>query len=72
MGKIIGELIFGLVRFLVVLVMESFLAVAAKNFITWLDPKIRGRYTRLIVFGLLGIVAYFFLPIVMGLVMGLF
>ena len=67
MGKIIGELLFGLARFLVVLVMESFLVEAARNFMIWLDPKIRGRWTRIITGGLLGIAAYFLFPIVMGL-----
>jgi len=67
MGKIIGELIFGLTRFLVVLVMESVLIQAARNFAAWLDPKVRGRYTKLVVGGLLGVAAYFLFPIVMGL-----
>lgn len=72
MGKIIGELIFGLARFLAALVMESFLADAARSFIMWLDPKIRGRYTRIVVGLLLGVGAYFLFPVVIGLVTGLF
>lgn len=72
MGKIIGELIFGLVRFLAVLVMESFLIDAARSFMIWLDPKIRGRYSRIVVALLLGVGAYFLFPVIMGLVVDLF
>ena len=33
----------------------------------WLDPKVHGRRMKIIVGGLLGVVAYFLFPIVMSL-----
>ncbi|CAN5267435.1 hypothetical protein BH10PSE11_BH10PSE11_03120 [soil metagenome] len=69
MVKLFGELLFGLVRFLFVLLMESFVAEAARKFMAWLDPKVQGRRTKFIIGGLLGIAAYFLFPIVMSLLL---
>lgn len=69
MAKLIGELLFALVRFLVVLLMESFLVEAARKFMVWLDPKVHGRRAKIVAGGLLGIAAYFLFPIVMSLLM---
>jgi hypothetical protein len=63
MAKLFGELLLGLVRVLVV----DLLGQAALRVCAWLDTKITGRYVRLVAGGLLGIAAYFLLPILLGL-----
>lgn len=68
MAKLIGELLIGLVRFIIQLVMSLLLLETAQKFMAWLDPKIRGRWMKIAVGGLLGICAYFLYPVIMSLV----
>ena len=63
MAKLVGELLFGLVRILI----EDMLKQAAVKMCAWLDTKVRGKTTRLVLGGFLGIGAYFMFPIIMGL-----
>jgi hypothetical protein len=63
MANLIGELLFGLVRILI----ADWLKQAAVKVCAWLDTKIHGRTTKMIVGGLLGLAAYFIFPIIMGL-----
>jgi len=63
MAKLFGELLFGLIRLLIV----GLLKQAAVKVCAWLDTKVHGRIARIVVGGLLGIAAYFIFPIIMGL-----
>lgn len=63
MAKLAGELLFGLVRIFIADVLKQ----AAVNVCAWLDTKIQGRTTRLVLGGFLGIAAYFIFPIILGL-----
>ena len=63
MAKLVGELPFELVRILI----ADLLKQAAVKVCAWLDTKIHGRTTRLVLGGLLGIGAYFIFPIILGL-----
>jgi hypothetical protein len=63
MAKLIGEMLFGLVR----LFIEDWLKRAALKVCAWLDTKIQGRTTKIIVGALLGLAAYFVFPIILGL-----
>jgi hypothetical protein len=63
MAKLVVELLFGLVRILIADVLKQ----AAVKACAWLDTKIRGRTTRIVLGGLLGLAAYFIFPIVLGL-----
>ena len=63
MAKLVGELFFGLVRILI----ADLLKQAAVKVCAWLDAKIQGRTTRLVLGGFLGIAAYFIFPIILGL-----
>jgi hypothetical protein len=63
MAKLVGELFFGLVRILI----ADLLKQAAVKVCAWLDTKIQGRTTRLVLGGFLGIAAYFIFPIILGL-----
>ncbi|WP_407112293.1 hypothetical protein [Bradyrhizobium sp. LMG 9283] len=58
-----AELLFDLVRSLV----GSWLREAAVAVCAWLDTKIHGRAARFVVGGLLGIAAYFLIPVIAGL-----
>lgn len=63
MANILGELLFSLIR-------TAFAGWAYSLWIklaTWLDPKIKGRWAKVAVGGLLGLAAYFIIPVVMGL-----
>jgi hypothetical protein len=63
MANILGELLFALIR-------SIFAGWAYSLWIklaTWLDPKIKGRWAKLAVGGLLGVAAYFIIPVVLGL-----
>ena len=63
MAKFLGELLFAVVRaFVKGWAYALFLRVGA-----WLDTKVQGRTTRIVVGILLGIAAYFLIPIVTGL-----
>jgi hypothetical protein len=63
MAKLVGELFFGLVRILI----ADLLKQAAVKVCAWLDTKVQGRTTRLVLGGFLGIAAYFIFPIILGL-----
>jgi hypothetical protein len=63
MGKLFAELLFGLIRILIV----DLIGQAAFRVCAWLDSKISGRRTRIAVGLFLGIALYFLLPIVLGL-----
>ena len=63
MAKLVGELLFGLVRILI----EDCLKQTALKVCAWLDTKVHGRTTRFVLGGLLGLAAYFIFPIIMGL-----
>lgn len=63
MAKLLVELLLWLIR---VLVMDL-LWQAVVKFCAWLDTKIRGRWPRLIVGGVLGLAAFFLIPIILGL-----
>jgi putative effector of murein hydrolase LrgA (UPF0299 family) len=63
MANILGELLFSLIRATVAGWAYSLWIKLA----TWLDPKIKGRWAKVAVGGLLGLLAYFMIPVVMGL-----
>jgi len=63
MAAILAEFLFDLVKSLV----GSWLRQAAVAICAWLDTKIHGRAARFVVGGVLGIAAYFRIPVVAGL-----
>ncbi|WP_439392425.1 hypothetical protein ACRQ5Q_23025 [Bradyrhizobium sp. PMVTL-01] len=63
MAAFVAELLFDLVRSLV----GSWLRQAVVAVCAWLDAKIHGRAARVVVGGLLGIAAYFLIPVIAGL-----
>jgi len=63
MAAFFAELLFDLVRILV----GDWLRQAAVTVCAWLDTKIHGRAARLVVGGLLGLAAYFLIPVIAGL-----
>ena len=63
MAKLFGELLIYLVRVIVF----DLISAAVFKFFVWLDMQVSGRWPKLIVGGLLGIVAYFAIPIIMAL-----
>jgi hypothetical protein len=63
MTNILGELLFALLRTTIAGWAYSLWIKVA----TWLDPKIKGRWAKVAVGGLLGLGAYFIIPVVMGL-----
>jgi hypothetical protein len=63
MAKLFGELLFGIVRSLA----EDLFKQILVKVDAWLDTKVRGRISRIVLGGLLGIAAYFLFPIIMGL-----
>jgi hypothetical protein len=63
MTNVLGEILFALIRTIVGGWAYSLWIKLA----TWLDPKIKGRWAKVAVGGLLGLAAYFIIPIVMGL-----
>jgi hypothetical protein len=63
MASFFGELLFALVRTIIMSWIYSlWLKVGA-----WLDTKIHGKWTKIIVGGLLGLAAYILIPICAGL-----
>ncbi|OQW57253.1 MAG: hypothetical protein A4S14_20735 [Proteobacteria bacterium SG_bin9] len=64
MASLFGQLLIGLFKEL----LEDRLKAAGLTFATWLDGKISGRALKLILGGILGLAAYFLLPIILGLV----
>ena len=63
MTNILGEILFALVRTIIAGWAYSLWIKLA----TWLDPKIKGHWAKVAVAGLLGLAAYFIIPVVMGL-----
>ena len=63
MAAILAELLFDLIKSLV----GRWLRQAAVAICAWLDTKIHGRAARFVVGGVLGIAAYFLIPVVAGL-----
>ncbi len=63
MAKLLVELLLGLIR---VLVMDLLWQAVAK-LCAWLDTKMKGRWPKLFVGGVLGLAAFFLVPIVLGL-----
>jgi hypothetical protein len=66
MAKLIGELLFELARSLIADRINLFLKRVAERVCAWLDPKVHGRKTRIVVGLLLGVAAYVFFPLVTG------
>ena len=63
MAKLVGELLFGLIRTLI----ADLLKQAAVKVCAWLDTRVHGRTTRIVLGGILGIGAYFIFPIILRL-----
>ncbi|WLB58840.1 hypothetical protein [Bradyrhizobium japonicum] len=63
MAAVFAELLFDLVRSLA----GQWLRQAAVAVCAWLDTKVHGRAARLVVGGLLGLAAYFLIPVFAGL-----
>jgi hypothetical protein len=63
MANILGEILFALIRSIVGGWVYSLWIKLA----TWLDPKIKRRWVKVAVGGLVGLAAYFLIPIMMGL-----
>ncbi|WFU21344.1 hypothetical protein QA649_24890 [Bradyrhizobium sp. CB1717] len=63
MAAFFAELLFELVGSLI----GSWLRQAVVAICAWLDTKIHGRAARFVVGGLLGIAAYFIIPVIAGL-----
>ncbi len=63
MTRILGELLLSFIRTIIAGLLYSFWIKLA----TWLDPKIKGRWAKVAVGGLLGLAAFFIIPVVMGL-----
>jgi hypothetical protein len=63
MAKLFGEMLFYIVR----VIIFDLVSAAVFKFCVWLDMQVPGRWPKLIVGGLLGIFAYFAIPILMGL-----
>ena len=63
MTKILGELLFAVIRTIIAdWAYSLWIKLAA-----WLDPKIKGRWARIAVAVLLALAAYFIIPVMMGL-----
>jgi hypothetical protein len=63
MTNILGEILFAVIRTIVGGWAYSLWIKLA----TWLDPKIKVRWAKVAVGGLLGLAAYFIIPVAMGL-----
>ncbi len=63
MAKLLGELLFDLLRVLV----GDLLKGVALRACAWLDQNIGGRRVKIIVGLLLGVAAYFLFPIILGI-----
>jgi len=63
MTKFFGEMLFYFVRVTIL----DLVSQALFKFCVCLDMKIPGRWPKFIVGGLLGLAAYFIIPVVMGL-----
>ncbi|MET4038455.1 hypothetical protein [Bradyrhizobium sp. RT6a] len=63
MANILGELLFALIRSIV----AGWAYALWAKLGTWLEPKIQRRWVKVAVGGLLGLAAFFMIPILMGL-----
>ena len=63
MARLFGELLFELARSLIGSLLERAVLRAG----AWLDTRLPGRRTRIVVGLLLGIAAYFLIPVLTGL-----
>jgi hypothetical protein len=63
MAKLFGELLVYFVR----VIIFDLVSGAVFKFFVWLDMQIPGRWPRIVVGGLLGIAAYFAIPVIMAL-----
>ena len=63
MANILGELLFALIRSIV----AGWAYALWVKLATWLEPKIQRRWVKLAVGALLGLAAFFMIPILMGL-----
>lgn len=68
MAKLIGELLFVIVRLVAEVLTSSFLYQAAQKTTAWLDTEVQGRRARIVVGLFLGVSTYFLYPIIMALV----
>ena len=66
MSKILGGVLFAIVRSIIDDLVISILKPIGLKFATWLDSNIHGRRTKLVVGVLLGVAAYFLLPIILS------
>jgi hypothetical protein len=66
MAKIIGELLFAMIRAFIRGCVNSFLQQIVPKLGAWLDTKVHGR-TKIVVGLFLGVAAYFIIPIIAGL-----
>jgi len=66
MANIIEELLFAMIKAFIQGWANSFLREIVQKVGAWLDTKVHGR-TRIVVGLLLGVTAYFFVPIIAGL-----
>ena len=64
MAKLLGELLFELLGGFVRSLMEQAIFV---RFGTWLDSRVQGRRVKIVLGLLLGVGAYFLIPIMLGL-----
>ncbi|MBM7482480.1 hypothetical protein ACVWWI_004208 [Bradyrhizobium sp. USDA 3686] len=63
LANILGELLFALIRSIV----AGWAYALWVKLATWLEPKIQRRWVKIAVGGLLGLAAFFMIPIVMAL-----
>jgi hypothetical protein len=67
MAKLFGELVVGIAVACLESWANSLLKQMALKVCAWLDTKVHRRATRVVLGGLLGVAAYFLLPILAGL-----
>ena len=67
MARFLGELLFAMLRAIIFSWLYELMLKAA----AWLDTKLPGRRTKVAIGMLLGLVAFFVIPIVTGLVTAL-
>jgi hypothetical protein len=64
MGKLFEELLLYVIRVIVF----DLVSAAVLRFVAWIVMQVRGRWPKIIVLVVLGIGAYFAVPIIMGLI----
>jgi hypothetical protein len=68
MAKLLGELLFELLGAVIRGAVRSFMEqTILVKFGTWLDTRVQGRTVRIVLGILLGVGAYFLIPIALGL-----